>query len=61
MTEEARQSILAGLDADSEQGEKIGLANVHMRLKLVFGERYHLIVRSREGQGTEITVRLDSV
>lgn len=61
MTDEERQAILARLDSDSDQREKIGLANVHMRLKLVFGERYNLIIKSEEGKGTQISVILDCV
>ena len=61
MTEEVRQRVLEGLASDSDQREKIGLANVNMRLKLVFGERYHLIVKSREGEGTQISVVLEGV
>ncbi len=61
MTEDERQKILARLDSDSDQREKIGLANVHIRLKLVFGERYHLVIKSEKEKGTQISVVLERV
>lgn len=42
-----------------ESGEGgLGLVNVHQRLKLKYGEEYGLALRSVEGQGTEMEVRL---
>lgn len=61
MEEEMRQAILKSLDSDQAQREKIGLANVHMRLKLVFGERYHLKLLSEPGKGTEVGIVLREV
>ena len=33
-----------------------GARNVNERIKLYYGEQYHLEVESREGQGTKITI-----
>ena len=61
MDEKTRQEILKSLDSDHAQREKIGLANVHMRLNLVFGERYQFRLESRLLQGTEVGILLKDV
>lgn len=61
MDEKTRQEILKSLDSDHAQREKIGLANVHMRLKLVFGERYQFRFESRLLKGTEVGILLEEV
>ncbi|MFC4597498.1 sensor histidine kinase [Cohnella hongkongensis] len=48
-------------DDEAEQdGRNIGfgLANVHQRLKLYFGERYGLTLDSAENEGTRVSVRI---
>lgn len=44
-----------------ENGEHVGLVNVHMRLRLQYGEPYGLRVISREGQGTTVVVKLPQI
>lgn len=61
MTENVRKEIWERLESDSDQREKIGLANVHMRLKMVFGDCYQLDIKSCEGQGTEVSIILQEV
>lgn len=41
-------------------GEGIGLANVHSRVQMVFGERYGLSIDSVRGQGTRMMLRMPS-
>ncbi len=41
-----------------EGGRGIGLRNVHERLKLLFGEGYGISIASKQGEGTEVTVRM---
>ena len=45
-----------GIDAARIKG--IGLANVHTRLRLAYGEGYGLRVESEKGRYTEITVHI---
>ena len=61
MTRETQKRVMAGLDSDQEQREKIGLANVNMRLKLLFGENYMLEIFSNPGEGTEIRITLKKI
>ena len=61
MTRETQKRVMAGLDSDQEQREKIGLANVNMRLKLLFGENYMLEIFSNPGEGTEIRITLKNI
>ena len=61
MTRETQKRVIAGLDSDQEQREKIGLANVNMRLKLLFGENYLLEIFSNPGEGTEIRITLKNI
>ncbi|QHW33866.1 sensor histidine kinase [Paenibacillus rhizovicinus] len=53
--EEVRRSLD---DTDEEKQHRIGLRNVHQRLKLTFGEDSGLKIESRENEGTSITFRL---
>lgn len=61
MTEETRQIVQQRLDLDEEQREKIGLANVNMRMKMLFGENYLLEIFSSPGEGTEIRITLSGI
>lgn len=61
MEEETKRKVMESLDIDRCQREKIGLANVHMRLQMVFGNRYQMKLESRYGAGTEITIILQDV
>ena len=39
----------------------IGVANVNQRLKLYFGEKYGLLIESKEGIGTSVTIRIPKI
>lgn len=39
----------------------IGVANVNQRLKLYFGEEYGLLIESKEGIGTTVTIRIPRI
>ncbi|QHT62378.1 sensor histidine kinase [Paenibacillus lycopersici] len=45
-------------DTDEEKQHRIGLRNVHQRLKLTFGEESGLRIESRANEGTTISFRL---
>lgn len=47
----------AEAEADLASGS-IGIPNVHRRIKLYYGNAYGLAIKSRRGQGTQITLRL---
>ncbi len=42
----------------NESSTKIGIINVHKRIRLLFGDRYGLKIESTSGQGTTITLTL---
>lgn len=44
-----------------KESRHIGVANVNQRLRLCFGEEYGLLVESREGEGTSVTVRIPRI
>ncbi|PYI57345.1 cache domain-containing sensor histidine kinase [Paenibacillus flagellatus] len=46
------------LHGPSGARERVGLTNVDKRIKLFFGERYGLSMRSAKGEGTVVTLRL---
>lgn len=43
---------------DGKGAVSIGLYNIHQRIKLHYGEQYGLTIRSREGKGTSVELRL---
>ena len=55
ITPERLEHVRRTLEAEEEQaGDRIGLRNVHDRLKLSYGEEYGLTITSRPGEGTVI-------
>ncbi len=59
MTPERLDMLRSRLDIQEErEGERIGLRNVHDRLKLSYGEEYGLTIESRPDEGTIITFRI---
>lgn len=47
--------------APDSKGSGIGLRNVHQRIRLTFGERYGLSIRSEPDAGTTVEVRLPAL
>jgi len=64
MSEHALQLVRRRLNepkpTQEDNGRGIGLRNVHERLKLLFGEGYGISMISKQGAGTEVSVRLSS-
>lgn len=41
----------------SRDSNRVGLSNIHQRLKLLYGEEYGLEINSKKNQGTEVVLR----
>jgi two-component system, sensor histidine kinase YesM len=52
------QETESEIGAGERKGTNIGLLNVDMRLKLIYGKEYGIALRSKTGVGTTITVKL---
>jgi two-component system sensor histidine kinase YesM len=48
------QQEMTGPDAHTN----IGVRNVHRRIKLYYGDQYGVVIESREGVGTQVTLRM---
>ncbi|MFD2384751.1 sensor histidine kinase [Paenibacillus xanthanilyticus] len=46
---------------DGPSERSIGLTNIHLRLRLLFGEGYGIVIASRFGQGTTVTVKIPAL
>ncbi|WP_136604023.1 sensor histidine kinase [Paenibacillus dokdonensis] len=56
ITTERLNKVMSTLeDSEEREGERIGLRNVHVRLKLTYGEPYGLSIHSLPGDGTAIS------
>lgn len=59
MTNEKLQEVLDSLDdMEDSPGKRVGLRNVHQRLKLFYGEEYGLRIYSQKNGGTKIDIML---
>lgn len=59
MDEERLQYVRGSLEeGDESPGSRIGLRNVHQRIKLYYGETYGLIIDSEMEKGTKVSIRL---
>ena len=45
-------------ERENQKGSGVGVYNVHLRIKLYYGEAYGLSFESTEGVGTKVTMRL---
>jgi two-component system sensor histidine kinase YesM len=55
---ETLREITATLEVDEVEGARIGLRNVHQRLKLYYGDQYGLNIISELGKGTTIHFKI---
>jgi two-component system sensor histidine kinase YesM len=55
---ETLRKITASLELDEVEGARIGLRNVHQRLKLYYGDQYGLNIISELGKGTTIHFKI---
>ncbi len=58
MNEDKVRQFYGYLDSEEEIGERIGVQNVIYRMKLIYGDRFHLLIESSPGAGTYIRVRV---
>lgn len=58
MDEEKVKRFYDYLESEAEIGERIGVQNVIYRLKLMYGDRFRLIIDSAPNRGTYISLRI---
>lgn len=58
MEEEKVKRFYGYLESEEAIGERIGVQNVIYRLKLIYGDRFRLLIESAPGQGTLINLRI---
>ncbi|CQR58300.1 cache domain-containing sensor histidine kinase [Paenibacillus riograndensis] len=59
ITQDRLEQVRSTLETQEEQeGARIGLRNVHDRLKLSYGEKYGLTIESHPDEGTRISFRI---
>lgn len=56
--EQLRQLMTRLAQEDTQEGGHIGLLNTHKRLELIYGKRYQMRLRSREGRGTIVELNI---
>ncbi|MDY3917439.1 MAG: sensor histidine kinase [Candidatus Limivivens sp.] len=62
MTPEELENVRQNMHSDMiKESSHIGVTNVNQRLKLYFGEKYGLVIDSREGMGTTVTARFPKI
>lgn len=63
MKEDDLNELISSLDSRQENADyyRIGIRNVHQRIKLIFGSGYGLIITSKEGAGTTVKIRIPAV
>lgn len=58
MTPEELNRLRENINGDViKESAHIGLSNVNQRIRLYYGNEYGLIIDSREGIGTRVTIR----
>nr|WP_102716501.1 sensor histidine kinase [Paenibacillus castaneae] len=58
MDESKVRQLYGYLESEEEIGERIGVQNVIYRMKLIYGDRFHILFDSEPGKGTFIQVRV---
>ena len=51
-------NILSPVPVAPTKGSNVAISNIHHRLKLLYGDEYGISYSSREGMGTEVTIRI---
>jgi len=49
------------LEKESNRRQRIGIANIQWRIKLILGNEYGLSIESRKGEGTTVRVKLPAI
>lgn len=58
MTPEEVEALNASLESSGTSDKRIGIRNVHQRIRLFYGDSYGIHIESSPGKGTKITIRL---
>lgn len=59
ISSDKRNSIISFLESDQgEEDNYFAIANINKRIKLYYGKEYGLIIKSKEGFGTKVTVTI---
>lgn len=58
LNEKMEEDIFNNIDANAYDNSKIGVINVHRRLKLLYGDEYGLVIHSRLRLGTSIVIKI---
>ncbi|WP_313563265.1 sensor histidine kinase [Ruminiclostridium cellobioparum] len=58
LNEKMQEDIFNNIEANIYDSSKIGVINVHRRLKLLYGDEYGLVIHSRLRQGTSILIKI---
>lgn len=61
ISEDKLGEIQKKLNKDEHFQDSIGIYNVNSRLRIVYGPSYGLTVKSKEGKGTSVTVRIKAL
>ncbi|HAX51553.1 MAG TPA: hypothetical protein DCX82_06395, partial [Lachnospiraceae bacterium] len=51
-------SLLLESESYNKRGSHVGLKNVDLRIKLIYGDEYGISVRSKKGLGTTVYMRI---
>ncbi|MCR8635063.1 sensor histidine kinase [Paenibacillus radicis (ex Xue et al. 2023)] len=58
MNKDTLQMLRNDFDNEKEYSEHIGMRNTNKRLKLAYGEDYGVVIRSKEGYGTAVYMKI---
>lgn len=58
MSSSRLEELLKYLDQNTDMGEHVGMKNAYSRLRLCYGDCFTFSIHSREGEGTQIRIKL---
>lgn len=61
MSEEVLENILTDTSKVPKHGSGVGVINVHLRIRLMFGEEYGLSIYSESDEGTKVVIRIPAI